>query len=36
VELALKTIKDGKAIALLEKFVADTGDSTKLKEINNG
>jgi anthranilate phosphoribosyltransferase len=36
VEIALKTIKDGKAMSLLEKFVADTGDITKLKEITNG
>ena len=32
VEIALKTIKDGKAFALLENFVKDTGDSSKLKE----
>ncbi|MFB5605883.1 MAG: anthranilate phosphoribosyltransferase, partial [Nitrosarchaeum sp.] len=36
VELALKTIKDGKAFKLLEKFVTDTGNISKLKEINNG
>ncbi len=36
VEIALKTIKDGKAISLLEKFVSETGDITKLKEITNG
>ena len=36
IEIALKTIKDGKAISLLEKFVTDTGDITKLKEITNG
>lgn len=36
VELALKTIKDGKAIKLLERFVADTGDISKLKEITHG
>jgi anthranilate phosphoribosyltransferase len=36
VELALKTIKDGKAFALLEDFVKDTGDFSKLKEIVNG
>lgn len=36
VELALKTIKDGKAIKLLERFVADTGDISKLKEIIHG
>ena len=36
VELALKTIKDGKAMSLLEKFIANTGDITKLKEITNG
>ena len=35
-ELALNTIKDGKAISLLEKFVEDTGDISKLKEIING
>jgi len=33
VEIALNTIKDGKAFRLLEKFVADTGDISKLKEI---
>ncbi len=33
VEIALNTIKDGKAIKLLENFVADTGDILKLKEI---
>jgi len=33
VELALKTIKDGKAFRLLEGFVKDTGDISKLKEI---
>jgi len=36
VEIALNTIKDGKAMALLDKFVADTGDSSKLKELSNG
>jgi len=36
VELALKTIKDGKAFNLLEKFIAGTGDISKLKEITNG
>lgn len=36
VEIALNTIKDGKAFQLLEKFVADTGDISKLKEIVNG
>ena len=36
VELALNTIKDGKAFSLLEKFVQDTGDISKLKEITNG
>ena len=36
VELALNTIKSGKAFSLLEKFVADTGDISKLKEIDNG
>lgn len=33
VEIALNTIKDGKAFSLLEKFVADTGDITKLNEL---
>jgi anthranilate phosphoribosyltransferase len=33
VELALNTIKDGKAFKLLERFVADTGDISKLKEM---
>ncbi|MCH8085346.1 MAG: anthranilate phosphoribosyltransferase [Nitrosopumilus sp.] len=36
VELALNTIKDGKAFHTLENFVKDTGDITKLKEIANG
>lgn len=36
VELALNTIKSGKAFSLLERFVQDTGDISKLKEINNG
>jgi anthranilate phosphoribosyltransferase len=36
VELALKTIKDGNAFRLLEDFVKDTGDPSKLKEIANG
>ena len=36
VELALNTIKDGKAFKTLEKFVADTGDIEKLKEIDDG
>ncbi|MBS3926537.1 MAG: anthranilate phosphoribosyltransferase [Nitrosarchaeum sp.] len=36
VELALNTIKEGKALKLLERFVADTGDISKLKEITNG
>jgi anthranilate phosphoribosyltransferase len=35
-EIALNTIKDGKAFSLLEKFVADTGDTSKLKEIIDG
>ena len=33
VELALNTIKNGNAFRLLERFVADTGDISKLKEI---
>jgi anthranilate phosphoribosyltransferase len=36
VEIALKTIRDGKAFGLLENFVKDTGDHTKIKEIVNG
>lgn len=36
VELVLNTIKDGKAFSLLEKFVQDTGDISKLKEITDG
>ena len=36
VELALNTIKSGKAFAVLEKFIEDTGDIAKLKEITNG
>ncbi len=34
VELALNTIKDGKALKLLERFVTNTGDISKLKEIS--
>ncbi len=33
VNLALNTIKDGKAFKLLENFVRDTGDISKLKEV---
>lgn len=36
IELALDTIKSGKAFSLLEKFVQDTGDISKIKEIVNG
>ena len=36
VELALNTIKDGKAFHTLENFVKDTGDISKLKEVTNG
>jgi len=36
VEIALDTIKSEKAFSLLEKFVQDTGDISKLKEIING
>lgn len=36
VEIALKTIQDGNAFKLLQRFVADTGDTSKLKEIVNG
>ena len=36
VELAKKTIQDGRAFRLLEKFVKDTGDYSKLKEIVDG
>ncbi|MCV0392320.1 MAG: anthranilate phosphoribosyltransferase [Nitrosopumilus sp.] len=36
IELALKTIKDGKAMSLLERFVKDTGNFSKLKEIKDG
>jgi anthranilate phosphoribosyltransferase len=36
VELALNTIIDGKAMELLEKFVASTGNIEKLKEIIDG
>lgn len=35
VQMSLNTIKEGKAIKLLEKFVEDTGDISKLKEITN-
>jgi len=33
VEIALNTIKDGKAFKVLENFVKDTGDISKLKEM---
>ena len=33
VELALNTIKEGKAFKLLERFVSDTGNISKLKEV---
>ena len=33
VDLAMNTIKDGKAFKTLENFVKDTGDITKLKEM---
>jgi len=36
VEIALKTIREGKAFKLLENFIGDTGDISKLKEIVNG
>ncbi len=36
VELALNTIREGKAFSLLEDFVKDTGDYSKLKEIIDG
>ncbi|HII05090.1 MAG TPA: anthranilate phosphoribosyltransferase [Nitrosopumilus sp.] len=36
VELALNTIIDGKAMVLLEKFVASTGNIEKLKEVIDG
>jgi anthranilate phosphoribosyltransferase len=36
VEIALNTITEGKAFGLLEDFVKDTGDISKLKEIING
>jgi len=36
VEIALKTIKEGKAIKLLEKFVKDTGNFSKLNEVMYG
>ena len=36
VEVALNTIKSGKAFSLLEKFVRDTGDISKLREIIDG
>ena len=36
VELAMTTITEGKAMSLLEKFVANTGDIEKLKEIIDG
>ncbi|MDH3204234.1 MAG: anthranilate phosphoribosyltransferase [Nitrosopumilus sp.] len=33
VEIALNTIKSGKALKLLEKFVEDTGDISRLREM---
>jgi len=36
VEIALKTIKGGNAFKLLERFVSDTGDISRLKEVVNG
>ena len=33
--IALNTIRNGKAYTLLEKFIEDTGDITKLREIDN-
>ncbi|MDC4222321.1 MAG: anthranilate phosphoribosyltransferase [Candidatus Nitrosopumilus limneticus] len=36
VELALNTIRSGKAMKLLEEFVANTGNIEKLKEIIDG
>ncbi|MEZ7989776.1 MAG: anthranilate phosphoribosyltransferase [Nitrosopumilus sp.] len=36
IELALNTIIEGKAMSLLEKFVASTGNIEKLKEIIDG
>ncbi|MGV7225367.1 MAG: anthranilate phosphoribosyltransferase [Nitrosopumilus sp.] len=36
VEIALNTIKSGKAFSVLKRFVEDTGDISKLKEIANG
>ena len=36
IELALNTIRNGKAMNLLEKFVRNTGDIEKLKEIIDG
>ena len=36
IELALSTITNGKAMNLLEKFVSNTGDIEKLKEIIDG
>ena len=35
IEIALKTIKDGKAFDLFENFVRDTGNISKLKEVVN-
>jgi anthranilate phosphoribosyltransferase len=36
VQIALDTIKSGKAFSLLKNFVQDTGDISKLKEITDG
>jgi len=36
IQIALDTIKSGKAFSLLKNFVQDTGDISKLKEITDG
>ena len=36
IEIATNTIESGKAYSLLEEFVKNTGDISKLKEINDG
>ncbi|EIJ66497.1 hypothetical protein BD31_I2188 [Candidatus Nitrosopumilus salaria BD31] len=36
VQVALNTIKSGKAFSLLENFVQDTGNISKLREITDG
>jgi anthranilate phosphoribosyltransferase len=36
VQVALETIKSGKAFSVLENFIQDTGNISKLREVTNG